>query len=234
MVMTRMHRERHFIHRAGWLRAAVLGANDGIVSTAALVLGVAASQPELGPVLVAGVAGLVSGALSMAVGEYVSVGSQADTEASDIALEKRELASAPQFELDELTAIYVDKGLTPALAREVAKQLTAKDALAAHLNDELGIHDNNRARPMQAALSSAVSFALGAALPILAVAFAPTALRVELVIAIALLALAGLGALGAKLGGAPKTRAIARVLIGGALAMVATMGIGALIGQTLG
>lgn len=230
----RLHRERHFIHRAGWLRAGVLGANDGIVSTASLVLGVAASQPELGPVLVAGVAGLVSGALSMAVGEYVSVGSQADTEASDIALEKRELAHAPQFELDELTNIYVDKGLTPELAREVAQQLTAKDALAAHLNDELGINDNTRARPLQAAASSAVSFALGAALPILAVALAPTALRVELVLAVALLALVGLGALGAHLGGAPKTRAIARVVIGGALAMVVTMGIGALIGQQLG
>lgn len=212
----------------------VLGANDGIVSTACLLLGVAAAQPELGPVLVAGLAGLVAGALSMAVGELVSVGSQKDTEESDIATEKSELETMPARELEELVHIYVNKGLAPPLAREVATQLTAKDALKIHLAEELGINEANRARPLQAALSSAAAFALGAALPVVAVIVAPTSLRATLVIVVSMLALGVLGWLGAYLGGASRLRAIARVLVGGAVAMAITMGIGALVGQSIG
>jgi len=212
----------------------VLGANDGIVSTACLLLGVAAAQPELGPVLLAGLAGLVAGALSMAVGEFVSVGSQKDAEQSDIAAEKRELASMPARELEELVQIYIHKGLTAPLAREVATQLTAKDALKVHLAEELGISEHNAARPLQAALSSAAAFALGAALPLLAVVVAPEKLRATLVIVISMAALGGLGWLGAYLGGASPGRAMLRVLVGGAAAMALTMGIGALVGQSLG
>ena len=212
----------------------VLGANDGIVSTACLLLGVAAAQPELGPVLVAGLAGLVAGALSMAVGELVSVGSQKDTEQSDIATEKKELESMPARELEELVHIYIAKGLTPPLAREVATQLTAKDALKVHLAEELGINEMNMARPLQAALSSAAAFALGAGLPVVAVALAPASLRATLVISVSMLALGALGWLGAYLGGASPGRAILRVLIGGAVAMAITMGIGALVGTSLG
>jgi len=212
----------------------VLGANDGIVSTACLLLGVAAAQPELEPLLVAGLAGLVAGALSMAVGELVSVGSQKDTEESDIATEKRELETMPARELEELVNIYVNKGLAPPLAREVATQLTAKDALKVHLAEELGISESNRARPLQAALSSAAAFALGAALPVIAVVIAPASLRAILVIVVSMLALGALGWLGAYLGGASPLRPIARVLIGGAVAMAITMGIGALVGQSIG
>lgn len=212
----------------------VLGANDGIVSTACLLLGVAAAQPELGPVLLAGLAGLVAGALSMAVGELVSVGSQKDAEESDIAVEKNELESMPARELEELVQIYVNKGLTPVLAREVATQLTAKDALKVHLAEELGITEGNRAKPLQAALSSAAAFALGAALPVLAVVVAPQSWRAALVIAVSMVALGGLGWLGAYLGGASTWRAMLRVLVGGAAAMALTMGIGALVGQSLG
>jgi len=212
----------------------VLGANDGIVSTACLLLGVAAAQSEIGPVLVAGFAGLVAGALSMAVGELVSVGSQRDTEVADIAREKEELAATPERELDELTAIYAAKGLDAALAREVAVQLTAKDALAVHVAEELGITEESRARPLQAASSSAIAFALGAALPLVAVAIAPATLRVALTIGVSVAALGGLGAVGARLGGAPILPALARVMLGGAVAMALTMGIGALVGQSLG
>ena len=212
----------------------VLGANDGIVSTACLLLGVAAASNELDPLIVAGLAGLVAGALSMAVGELVSVGSQRDTELADIALEKRELAATPERELAELEHIYVTKGLTPELAREVARELTAKDALAIHLSEELGITESNRARPFQAAFSSAAAFAVGAALPMLAVVLAPAALRSALTIAVSILALGALGALGARLGGAPQLRAILRVVVGGAVAMAITMGIGALVGQSVG
>jgi len=212
----------------------VLGANDGIVSTACLLLGVAAAQPELNPVLLAGFAGLIAGALSMAVGELVSVGSQKDAEQSDIAVEKRELESMPAHELEELVHIYIQKGLTPTLAREVATELTARDALKVHLAEELGITETNQAKPLQAALSSAAAFALGAALPVLALAFSPQSLRAALVIAVSMIALGGLGWLGAYLGGASTWRAMIRVLVGGAAAMALTMGIGALVGQSLG
>ena len=201
------HRERHKGGRVGWLRAAVLGANDGLISTSALVVGVAAANSSAGTVLVAGLAGLVGGALSMAAGEYVSVSSQADTELADTAKESAELLAQPEAELHELTGIYERRGLSPRLAREVAVELTAHDALSAHLRDELGIHDATRARPIQAAFSSAVSFCLGAALPIM---------------------LAGLGALAAQLGGASIVRGASRVLIWGALAMAITAGIGKL------
>lgn len=212
----------------------VLGANDGIVSTACLLLGVAAASNELGPLIVAGLAGLVAGALSMAVGELVSVGSQRDTELADISLEKRELATVPERELSELEQIYVAKGLSAELARQVAHELTTKDALAVHLSEELGINESNRARPFQAALSSSAAFAVGAALPLVAVIVAPADWRSALTIAVSMLALGALGALGAWLGGAPKLRAIARVVIGGAVAMAITMGIGALVGQSVG
>lgn len=212
----------------------VLGANDGIVSTACLLLGVAAAQDDPGPILIAGLAGLVAGALSMAVGEFVSVGSQKDSEQSDIALEKRELASMPARELEELVQIYVAKGLAPDLARQVAVALTAKDALAVHLAEELGITELTRAKPMQAAMSSAAAFALGAALPIVAVVVAPVSLRAALVIAVSIAALIGLGGLGARLGGAPIGRAITRVALGGAAAMALTIGIGELVGMSLG
>lgn len=228
------HRETHRSHRAAWLRAMVLGANDGIVSTACLLLGVAAASNELDPLIVAGLAGLVAGALSMAVGELVSVGSQRDTELADIALEKRELAAVPERELSELEQIYVTKGLSPELARQVAHELTAKNALAVHLSEELGINESNRARPFQAALSSSAAFAVGAALPLIAVVVAPADWRSALTIAVSMLALGALGGLGAWLGGAPKLRAIARVVIGGAAAMAITMGIGALVGQSVG
>lgn len=212
----------------------VLGANDGIVSTACLLLGVAAASNELGPLIVAGLAGLVAGALSMAVGELVSVGSQRDTELADISLEKRELATVPERELSELEQIYVAKGLSAELAGQVAHELTAKNALAVHLSEELGINESNRARPFQAALSSSSAFAVGAALPLVAVIVAPADWRSALTIAVSMLALGALGALGAWLGGAPKLRAIARVVIGGAVAMAITMGIGALVGQSVG
>lgn len=212
----------------------VLGANDGIVSTACLLLGVAAAQPDLGPVVVAGLAGLVAGALSMGVGELVSVGSQRDTELSDIAREQHELETMPARELEELVHIYMDKGLAPDLARQVAVALTEKDALAVHLAEELGITDDTRARPFQAALSSATAFALGAALPLLAVVLAPTSVRAALTVAVSIAALGSLGALGARLGGAPTGRAVLRVVVGGAAAMAITMGIGALVGHQLG
>ncbi|MCC6621280.1 MAG: VIT family protein [Deltaproteobacteria bacterium] len=234
MSPTRSHRETHFSHRAAWLRAMVLGANDGIVSTACLLLGVAAVQGDLGQILVAGLAGLVAGALSMAVGELVSVGSQRDTELADVAKEERELAAAPERELEELVQIYVAKGLDPELARTVAAQLTAKGALAIHLAEELSITEQTRARPLQAALSSAAAFALGAALPLVAVGVAPAAIRAPATIVVSLVALGTLGALGARLGGAPLGRALARVVIGGAAAMAITMGISALVGQSLG
>lgn len=230
----RPHRETHRSHRAAWLRAMVLGANDGIVSTACLLLGVAAASNELDPLIVAGLAGLVAGALSMAVGELVSVGSQRDTELADIALEKRELATLPERELAELEDIYVAKGLSRDLAHEVARELTAKDALAVHLSEELGITESNRARPFQAALSSSAAFAVGAALPLLSVVLAPADLRSTLAIVVSMLALGSLGALGAWLGGAPILRAVLRVVVGGAAAMAITMGIGALVGQSIG
>ena len=224
------HAERHRTEHIGWLRAAVLGANDGIVSTASLIIGVAAANGGKEAVLVAGVAGLVAGAMSMAAGEYVSVHSQADTEKADIAKETRELETDPDGELKELTAIYVHRGLTPDLARQVAQQLTAHDALGAHARDELGITVHFSARPVQAALSSAASFAAGAVLP-LAVAWLMPAEGMMVAVALStLLSLGALGALAARTGGAPVLKGAVRVLFWGALAMAATWGIGSLFG----
>ena len=223
------HRERHRTDRIGWLRAAVLGANDGIVSTASLLLGVAAADATHGSVLVAGVAGLVAGAMSMAAGEYVSVRSQADSEQAALNLERAELAADDAGERRELTAIYVGRGLDPALAKQVAEQLMARDALGAHARDELGISETLKARPIQAALTSAASFAVGAAMPLLAAAAAPTAL-IPLVSGTSLVFLAILGGLAAHVGGASVTVGALRVTFWGALAMALTAGVGALFG----
>lgn len=224
------HREHHRQGRAGWLRAAVLGSNDAIVSTSALMIGVASADATPQTLMVAGIAGLVGGAMSMAVGEYVSVSSQSDTEDADIALEKEELAEDAKAELVELTNIYVKRGLERPLAEQVAEQLTKKDALEAHLRDELGIEPHLRARPLQAAVTSALSFAVFALVPLLAGLVAPVAWRAHLIGGISLGALCGLGALGAKLGGAPMARAAIRVTLGGALAMGLTAAIGKLFG----
>jgi len=232
--MPRIHRESHRTDRIGWLRAAVLGANDGIVSTASLVLGVAAAGAARGDVLLAGVAGLVAGAMSMAAGEYVSVRSQADTEAADLARERRELAADVPAEQRELASIYVKRGLEPALAEQVALQLMAHDALAAHARDELGISDVLAARPVQAALSSAASFTAGAALPLVVAAVAPTSLQGATVAGSSLVFLAGLGALAARTGGAPVIAGAWRVTFWGALAMALTAGVGALFGTAVG
>ncbi|MEZ4701076.1 MAG: VIT family protein [Rhodothermales bacterium] len=224
------HLERHRTHRIGWLRAAVLGANDGIVSTASLVLGVAASNASSESVLVAGVAGLVAGAMSMAAGEYVSVSSQADTERADLDKERRELAEDPVFERDELTAIYVERGLDPALAGQVADQLMAHDALGAHARDELGISETLTAKPVQAALASAGTFAVGAALPLLVAALSPAPALLWAVGLSSLLSLALLGAVSGGAGGASMGVAALRVTFWGALAMALTAGVGALFG----
>ncbi|MCX7621960.1 MAG: VIT family protein [Acidimicrobiales bacterium] len=224
------HRERHAATRTGWLRASVLGANDGIVSTAALVLGVAAADVSRGTVFTAGLAALVAGASSMAVGEYVSVSSQRDAEQADIARERHELATIPDRELDELTGIYIKKGLSPEFAREVAIELSKGDVLAVHLAEELGITELTRARPVQAAVTSAVSFAIGAALPLLAITLAPLSARIAVTFAAALVALATLGFTGARLGGAPTGPAVFRTLVGGIAAMVITMAIGHWVG----
>jgi VIT1/CCC1 family predicted Fe2+/Mn2+ transporter len=227
------HGERHRTERIGWLRAAVMGANDGIVSTASLVVGVAAAHATRHDILVAGVAGLVAGAMSMAAGEYVSVSSQADTEQADLARERQELATDPSGELAELTAIYVKRGLDPALAKQVAEQLTARGALAAHSRDELGTSELLVARPVQAALASAATFAVGAALPLLAVVIAPGAYLIPLVAAASLTFLALLGGLAAFVGGARPTKGATRVAFWGALAMALTAGVGALFGAVV-
>ncbi len=226
----RPHRERHLVERIGWLRAAVLGANDGIVSTASLVLGVAASQASAESVLVAGVAGLVAGAMSMAAGEYVSVSSQSDTEQADLAKERRELADDPAFEREELAAIYVERGLDPVLATQVAHQLMAHDALGAHARDELGISELTTARPIQAALASAGTFAVGAALPLLVVVVSPPSAMLWTVAVSSLAFLGLLGAISGRVGGASARVAAMRVTFWGALAMGLTAGVGALFG----
>ena len=223
-------RERHGTRRAGWLRAAVLGANDGIVSTASLVIGVAAAGAGRAAVLTAGVAGLVAGAMSMAAGEYVSVSSQADSERSDLARERRELEDDPEAEHRELAAIYVGRGLDPRLASEVATQLAAKDALAAHARDELGLSEAHRARPTQAALASAAAFAAGAALPLTTALLAPAAMVMPVVAALCLVFLAALGALAARAGGANVTRGALRVTFWSAIAMAVTAAIGRALG----
>ena len=226
------HIERHRSHRIGWLRAAVLGANDGIVSTASLVLGVAAAGANSANILIAGVAGLVAGAMSMAAGEYVSVSSQADTERADLDKERRELAADPVHEHAELTAIYVGRGLDAKLASEVATQLTLHDALGTHARDELGISEALTARPVQAAFASAATFAVGAALPLLVVLMIPAASLMWMVAGCAILFLALLGAVAARTGGAPVVAAATRVTFWGALAMSLTAGVGALFGVT--
>lgn len=233
--MSRLHThvENHAVSRIGWLRAAVLGANDGIVSTASLIVGVAAASPDRPAIVVAGVAGLVAGAMSMAAGEYVSVSSQLDTERADIARETRELAEQPEAERRELAGIYEQRGLDPALALQVADQLMAHDSLAAHARDELGISEFTTARPIQAALTSAVTFSLGAALPLATAIFAPQIWIIPSVSVGALAFLAVLGALGAQAGGAPVLRATARVVFWGAFALVLTAGIGRLFGAVV-
>ena len=228
------HREWHRSERIGWLRAAVLGANDGIVSTASLVVGVAAAETARQNVLVAGVAGLVAGALSMAAGEYVSVSSQSDTEQADLARERHELATQPEAEEDELTGIYVGRGLTPELARQVAQQLMERDALGAHARDELGLTEELAARPLQAAMASAATFAIGAAVPILAILLAPVNALVAAVAAVSLVCLVALGAMAAYVGGAPIFTGATRVTVWGVLAMLATAVVGRLFGTAVG
>lgn len=233
MSMISHHPEKHVVERIGWLRAAVLGANDGIVSTASLIVGVAASSAEKGPILVAGIAGLVAGAMSMAAGEYVSVSSQADTENADLDRERRELTEDPEFEHEELAAIYRSRGLNADLADQVSTALMAHDALGAHARDELGLAEITRARPVQAALTSAATFAVGAALPLGAAAVLPLGQLLIGVSLSALLFLMLLGAVGARAGGAPIGRAVVRVAFWGALAMVATWAIGRLFGTAV-
>ena len=227
------HREQHRGGRTGWLRAAVLGSNDAIVSTSALMIGVATADAASSAIAIAGVAGLVGGAMSMAVGEYVSVSSQADIEEADIARERAELAGEPGAELNELTHIYVKRGLDRALAQQVAQALTEKDALGAHLKDELGIEPRSRARPLQAAAASALSFAAFALVPLVTGLLAPARFRPHAIAAVSLLSLAALGSLGAWLGGAGKLKATARVTLGGALAMALTAAIGRWLGVTV-
>jgi VIT1/CCC1 family predicted Fe2+/Mn2+ transporter len=227
------HRERHRTGRIGWLRAAVLGANDGIVSTASLLVGVAAAHAGRGEVLIAGVAGLVAGAMSMAAGEYVSVSSQADTERAELDREREELATQEEFELDELAGIYVGRGLEPALARQVADQLMAHDALAAHARDELGLSDTVTARPVQAALASAATFAVGAAMPLLAAVVAPSSGLIPFVAGTSLTFLAVLGGVAARVGGARVSVGALRVTFWGTLAMALTAGVGAMFNTNL-
>ncbi len=233
MTRLHLHPERHLVSRIGWLRAAVLGANDGIVSTASLIIGVAAAAGKPGDILIAGVAGLVAGAMSMAAGEYVSVSSQSDTEQADLARERAELAGDVDSEIEELAGIYVKRGVDPATADVVARQLMAKDALAAHAHDELGISEMTTARPIQAALTSAATFTAGAALPLAIVVLAPTAWLVWIEAVASLLFLALLGSVGARAGGAPVWVATIRVTFWGALAMALTAGIGLLVGTAV-
>jgi VIT1/CCC1 family predicted Fe2+/Mn2+ transporter len=225
-----MHRELHKGERIGWLRAAVLGANDGLISTSSLVVGVAAAEPSRAAVLLAAVAGLVAGALSMAAGEYVSVSSQKDTEQADLEREKGELATSPEAERAELAGIYAARGLKPDLAAQVADQLMEHDALGAHARDELGIHELTRARPIQAAVASAASFAVGAAPPAVFAALLPAGVLTPSVVAITLVLLLVLGGAAARLGGAPPMRGALRVAFWGAVAMACTAGVGRLFG----
>ncbi|MFY9882087.1 MAG: VIT family protein [Pseudolabrys sp.] len=227
------HSEHHLMERIGWLRAAVLGANDGIISTASLIVGVATAATTQNEVLIAGVAGLVAGAMSMAAGEYVSVSSQSDTERADLARERKELSDNIEFEKEELAQIYVKRGLELPLARQVAQQLMAKDALTAHARDELGISDITAARPVQAALTSAATFSVGASMPLLMGVISPSRVLVPIVSAASLGFLALLGAIGARAGGANVLRATARVTFWGALAMALTAGIGKFFGTVI-
>jgi VIT1/CCC1 family predicted Fe2+/Mn2+ transporter len=232
--MRRRHTETHLSYRSGWLRAAILGANDGIVSTASLVLGVAASGASGTAIVTAGIAGLAAGALSMAAGEYVSVSSQRDSERADLTLERKELRSDPEGELRELAGIYESRGLQPDLANRVAQALTDSDALQAHARDELGLTEERQARPFQAAWASALSFSAGAILPVIAVAAAPASARIVTCVVVTVVALAILGWSGARLGGGSRAGATARGVLGGALALAVTSGIGALGGAARG
>ncbi len=227
------HQEVHYINRSGWLRAAVLGANDGIVSVSALIVGVAAADPSPSAVLVAGIAGLAAGAMSMAAGEYVSVSSQSDTEAADIAREKQALIDTPAEEEAELAAIYQSRGLTAATAALVAREMTERDALGAHVREELGLSEVHTANPMQAALASGLTFSVAAVLPVIAAVLAPEGQIIPTVVGSTLVALAALGALGAKAGGAPLLRPTLRVLFWGAAAMAITAGVGRLFGVSV-
>lgn len=231
--MSKGHRERHLVQRMSWLRAAVLGANDGIISTASLIMGVGSAAASGREILLAGISGLVAGAMSMAAGEYVSVSSQADVEHADLSREKRELASSPELEKEELAQIYVSRGVELPLARKVAQQLMEKDALAAHARDELGISEVTSARPVQAAAASAASFSIGALAPLLLVLFSPPGWSLILVSSGSLAFLALLGALGAKAGGAGLVKPTLRVAFWGAVAMAITTGIGTLVGRVL-
>jgi VIT1/CCC1 family predicted Fe2+/Mn2+ transporter len=231
--MSRLHTESHLVHRIGWLRAAVLGANDGIISTASLILGVASAAVAKSDVLLSGVAGLVAGAMSMAAGEYVSVSSQSDTEHADLEREKRELSDNPKFEKEELAQIYVARGVKLDLARQVAQQLMAKDALGAHARDELGISEISTARPVQAAIASAATFSVGAAAPLLLALLSPSNLLLPVVSVGSLAFLGILGMISAKTGGAAVFRPTVRVMFWGALAMALTAVIGALVGTAV-
>jgi VIT1/CCC1 family predicted Fe2+/Mn2+ transporter len=227
------HNERHFTHRTGWIRASVLGANDGIISTACLVLGVAAADSSRTAILTAGMAGLVAGAVSMALGEYVSVSSQRDSEQSDIAKEKWELETMPEHELDELTMIYANKGLPHAMAREVAEELTKNNALATHLAEELGITGATLAKPLEAAVGSAGAFTLGAAIPLITIAIGSAASRMALTLTVVTLALIGLGYTSARFGKASTAKPILRVVVGGLVAMGITMAVGKIFGAAV-
>ncbi len=229
-----IHNEKHFAERIGWLRAAVLGANDGIVSTASLIVGVAAASPDRNSILIAGMAGLVAGAMSMAAGEFVSVSSQADTENADLDRERNELENNHEFEVQELTNIYIERGLEADLAGEVAQQLMAHDALGAHARDELGLTEVHTARPIQAALASAVTFALGAALPLLLTLVSPISWMIPLVAGGSLVFLSIMGAVAARAGGANIWAGAGRVTLWGALAMIATALVGSLFGTSVG
>jgi VIT1/CCC1 family predicted Fe2+/Mn2+ transporter len=231
--VSRLHAENHLVSRIGWLRAAVLGANDGIVSTASLIVGVASASAASSDVLVAGVAGLVAGAMSMAAGEYVSVSSQSDTEKADLDRERLELETQPESEREELAEIYVKRGVEPGLAQQVADQLMARDRLAAHAHDELGISAMTTARPIQAALTSAATFAVGAAMPLAMVLLSPASMLVSAVSVASLVFLGLLGAIGAKTGGANVLKATLRVTFWGAFAMALTAGIGVLVGTAV-
>lgn len=231
--MRALHKENHLIDRIGWLRAAVLGANDGLISTSSLIVGVAAATVASHEILVAGVAGLVAGAMSMAAGEYVSVSSQADTEEADMARERRELATQPDAELAELAAIYEQRGVVPDLARQVAEQMMAKDAFEAHLRDELGLSSHVMAQPVQAALTSAATFATGAALPLVVALLAPAGATVWAVSVACLIGLALLGAIGARAGGAGVWKPTVRVVFWGAVALATTAAIGTVFGRTV-
>jgi len=233
MVILPSHLEQHATGRTSWLRAAVLGANDGLVSTASLILGVAASGADRGAVVTAGIAGLVAGAMSMAAGEYVSVSSQSDIEQADIARERQALLDTPEAEEAELASIYESRGLSPATAALVARELTEKDALGAHVRDELGLSEVHAANPLQAAIASGLTFCLAAALPVIAAVLAPPGQIIPTVVVTTLIALAGLGALGAHAGAAPKLPATMRVLFWGAAAMAITAGVGHLFGVSV-